>query len=107
MLLQAIYACTSLMLFSNTRIYSGKKQGCSRDAHVQRCHDCHLSFCHFRFLINNWILNHTLDPQSFKQIDIFYLLFVINDICIAFVCANLHTLTEYKEYDGCYLGHYA
>ena len=27
--------------------------------------------------------------------------------CIVFVCANLHTLTEYKEYDGCYLGHYA
>ena len=26
---------------------------------------------------------------------------------MVFVCANLHTLTEYKEYDGCYLGHYA
>lgn len=45
---------------------------------------------------------------SFKQVDNFYLLFVIKRFfCIVFVCANLHTLTEYKEYDGCFLDHYA
>lgn len=42
--------------------------------------------------------------QSFKQVDIFYLFFVYKRFfCIVFVCANLHTLTENKEYDGCYL----